>query len=293
MFKSILAHVTGSDRDRSVLTTSLRLARTCDGHIDGLHINPDLNAVATQIEQVGMAGWLTLRDRLNRLEQEAKEKKITAQANFEAFCREERIQIAGQPPGPDTISASWIDNTGEEIERLARLSRYCDALVLAGGADRPGRMRTEELGSIVVGSGRPVMLAPATQNTGAFKTIAVAWKDVPEAARAVTAAMPLLKRAERVEVFSANESHSSPDKCENSLERVLRYFRWHGLNVTSHLLATDPMTTTEAVLDSVGRAGVDLLVMGAYGHARLRELVFGGFTQQVLRGLEFPVFMFH
>ncbi len=293
MFKSILAHITGSDCDPSVLTTSLRLVRTFNGHIDCLHISPDLSDVATQIEQIGMAGWLTLSDRLSKLEQEAKEKTKTAQATFAGFCRQEAIQSAANPPGPDTVSTSWLDDTGEEIERITRLARHRDVVVLAGGPDRPGRLWDEALGTIVMGSGRPVILAPQTQNTGAFNVIAVAWKESAEAARSVTAAMPLLKRAQRIEVFSANEPRGSTAECTISLENIVQYFRWHGLNVTSHLVAPGIHTTAEAVLDTVNRAGADLLVMGAYGHARLRELVFGGFTHQVFKGVALPVLMFH
>jgi nucleotide-binding universal stress UspA family protein len=293
MFKSILAHLTGSNCDQPVLSTSLQLARTCAGHIDCLRVNPDLNAVATQIEQTGMAGWITLSDRLSAMEKEAKERTRTAQAAFASFCRNEGIQNAADPPGTDAVSCSWLDETGDEAERITRASRHHDAVVIAGGADRPGRLPHEVLGAIVIGSGRPVIFAPESQHAGGFNVIAVAWKDTAEAARAMTAAMPLLKRAQRIEVFSATESNDSVPEIELSHEKILEYFRWHGMNVTSHLLAPAMQTSVDAVLDAVNRADADLLVMGAYGHTRVRELIFGGFTRHVLRGANLPIFMFH
>jgi nucleotide-binding universal stress UspA family protein len=293
MFKSILAHLTATDCDQPVLSTSLQLASTCAGHIDCLRVNPDLNAVATQIEQTGMAGWITLSDRLSAMETEAKERTKTAQAAFASFCRNERIQNAADPPGPGAVSCSWLEETGEELERIMQLSRHHDTVVIAGGADRAGRLPQDVMGAIVIGSGRPVIFAPETQHSGDFNVVAVAWKDTAEAARAVTAAMPLLKRAQRIEVFSATEANNSVSETELSHEGILQYFRWHGLNVTSHLLAPAMHTSSEAVLDAVNRAGADLLIMGAYGHTRLRELLFGGFTRHVLRGANLPIFMFH
>jgi len=293
MFKSILAHLTGTDCDQPVLATSLRLARTYAGHIDCLRITPDLNAVATQIEQTGMAGWITLSDRLSAMENEAKERTKTAQAAFASFCRNQGIQNASDAPGPDITSCSWLEEIGEELEKITGLSRYHDAVVVAGGADRTGRLPHESLGAIVIGSGRPVIFAPETQHSGAFNVIAVAWKDTAEAARAVTAAMPLLMRAQRIEVFSATESKNSGVEFENSHERILQYFRWHGLKVTSHLLAPVMDGSSEVVLDAASRASADLLVMGAYGHTRVRELLFGGFTRYVLSGANIPVLMFH
>jgi hypothetical protein len=79
----------------------------------------------------------------------------------------------------------------------------------------------------------------------------------------------------------------------NSHAKILRYFRWQGLNATSHLLAPATQTSGEAALDAANRACADPLVMGGYGHARLRELFFGGFTRHVLKGVKLPAFVCH
>jgi nucleotide-binding universal stress UspA family protein len=166
--------------------------------------------------------------------------------------------------------------------------------VLAGGPNSRGRLSGAALGAIILGSGRPVLLAPDAETGGPIKTIAFAWKDTAEAARSLTAAMPLLNLATRVHLFCAEEGKQTtrPDRIA-SYENIIRYLRWHGFKADGHFVTVGIRTAAEAVLDGARSVEADLLVMGAYGRARLRELIFGGFTQEILNGTDFPVFLFH
>ena len=294
MFRTILAPLIGSNCDRSVVALALRLARTHGGHIECLRVVPDLNAVATQIEQIGMAGWITLSDRLERLEQEANERTRSAKATFETFCRKANIGPVAESRDPNSVSANYAEDTGDEVEHVTSLSRYYDAVVLAGGRNCNGRLSEAALGAIILGSGRPVLLSPAAETVGPIKTIAIAWKDTAEAARSLTAAMPLLNLASRIHLFCAEEGNQTKraDRMASS-ENIIRYLRWHGFKADCHFVTVGIRTSAEAVLDGVRSAEADLLVMGAYGRARLRELIFGGFTQEILKGTDFPTFLFH
>src|SRR5512135_414410 len=97
MFRTILAPLTGSNCDGNVLALALRLANAHGGNIECLRVVPDLNAVATQIEQVGMAGWITLSDNLKRLEQEANEHTKSAKIILDTFCRNAHINPVAEP----------------------------------------------------------------------------------------------------------------------------------------------------------------------------------------------------
>ena len=294
MFRTILAPLTGADCDANVLALALRLANAQTGHIECLRVVPNLNAVAAQIEQFGVAGLITLADRLARLEREANERTTIAKSNFNLFCRNTKIDTVAKPRDPKSISANYCEDTGDEVDRVTRLSRYYDAVVLAGGLNHNGRLPAAALGTIILVSGRPVLLAPAVETAGAIKTIAIAWKDTAEAARSLTAAMPLLEQANRIHVFCAEEGGETKrlDRIA-SYENIIRYLRWHGFKADSHFVTVGIRTAAEAVLDGARSAEADLLVMGAYGRARLRELIFGGFTQEILKGNDFPVFLFH
>ncbi len=118
-------------------------------------------------------------------------------------------------------------------------------------------------------------------------------ENVAEAARAVTAAMPLLQKARRIDVYGANESDKRAADCVDCSDSIVRYLRWHGLNAMGHFVILADRTAADAVLESARHVEVDLLVMGAYGHSRVREFVFGGFTQRMLKGAELPVMLFH
>jgi nucleotide-binding universal stress UspA family protein len=296
MFKTVLAHLTGTDCDQSVLATALRLVRPFAGHIEGLRVVPDPAAMAAQALPFDTAIGMTmvLSDVLDTIERQSQERTQRARTTLSEFCKMQDVPYADAPPGPGNVSAAWREaNAADEWDHVIGAARFHDLVVLSGGNERPGRSPAELLGSVVVSSGRPVVLAPEKPSEGPIKTIAVAWKDTAEAARALTAAMPLLAQAERIEVLSANEKDSQVKQCLDCSDSVVQQLRWHGLNVHGHFIIPAGRSVPNAILDSARGLNADLLVMGGYGHSRLREFVFGGVTQRILQGVDIPVFLFH
>jgi nucleotide-binding universal stress UspA family protein len=102
--------------------------------------------------------------------------------------------------------------------------------------------------------------------------------------------MPLLEKAETIFVLSIEEDESTG---QTSLERLVEQLRWHRLPVEGKAISHRGLPAPEEFLKAAADAEADLIVMGAYGHSRMREMVFGGFTQHVLRGTSFPIFMQH
>ena len=123
-------------------------------------------------------------------------------------------------------------------------------------------------------------------------TIAIAWKNTRESAGAVAAALPFIRRAKRVIVFSVEEAEES-DAVDKSHLRLVRALRWHNPNTGSQVLRHESRPPVRVLLDALAREHCDMLVMGAYGHTRLREAVFGGFTRAVLDEAPLPVLMAH
>ena len=154
------------------------------------------------------------------------------------------------------------------------------------GADADARS-TLEAG--LLGTGRPLLIPGTSRRFSAgAEHVAIAWKPIPQAARAVAAALPFLTRAKTVTVLTVDEDESR----RNDADRLLDYLAWHGLKPTLKRLAADARRGPEALLAVAGN-GSDLLVMGGYGHARLREWVFGGFTQHILSDAPIPVLIAH
>lgn len=293
MFRTVLAPLSGTDCDHSVLAASLRLFADGNGHIACLRLIPDPAEIIAECAQVDMGSWMIVSDAIGAVEKEAKEYTTAARATLADFCAKQQISTVDDPPGRDRASVSWREDVGDEFDRITSHGRYHDLVVLAGGEDRPGRLPSEALGGIIIGSGRPVLLAPAVPGAGSFDHIAIAWKNTSEAARAMTAAMPLLERARRIDVLSARETDSRTAEASGDVDRVVRQLRWHGLNASAHLLIPTKNTAADAVLQKAKEANADLIVMGAYGHSRVREFVFGGFTERILKGADLAVLLFH
>jgi nucleotide-binding universal stress UspA family protein len=121
------------------------------------------------------------------------------------------------------------------------------------------------------------------------ETIVVAWKDSMESVRAVTAAEPFFAKAKRIMLLSVAEDDSD----DPSLAAMAEYLALTGLNVETSRIASTSDTVGKALLHEASKTPGTLLVMGAYGHWRWREWVFGGVTEEVLRDTIVPVLMAH
>ena len=291
MIKTILVPLRGTKEDVSVLATALGIARPFGAHLDCLHVVPDAAALLPPQGAVEMETAALIAGSLQILEARAKERANEARATFENFCREHNVPKSDSP-NPNGVSAALHEIGGDPNEKLVSLSRIHDLTVIAGGPSDDALLRSD-LGRLIVSIGKPVVLAPAAVHAPRLRKIAIAWKDCPEAARAVTAAMPLLSKAQRIVVLTANEDDKNPCACLDSYEAVAEQLRLHGMHVEVHYVLPGGRSVPDAILDGVHEVGADMLVMGGYGHSRLREFVFGGFTQRVLQGTDLPVFVFH
>ena len=290
--KTILVHVNGTHSDLSVLAGALSIARLFNAHLHCLHTVPDRRVLLGRAVNVDLSSAMLLTDALRTLEAEAEKRLAHARDIFLAFCEDKRLAIRDAPNDADGVSASWHEHSGNPVAALIEQSRFHDLLVIEGGARRDLLFSGNDVGDIVIGAGRPVFLAPAHAHVG-VKSVAVAWKNCAEAARAVTAALPLLKKAEKILAFSANEPGSDPESVAQSLDSMTQYLAWHGLRVEGFCVAPGSRAVPDAVLETAAEARAELLVMGGFGHGRLREFVFGGFTQRVLDGAPLPVLLVH
>jgi nucleotide-binding universal stress UspA family protein len=145
-----------------------------------------------------------------------------------------------------------------------------------------------------MGSGRPVLIAPPAVLKTLGQHVAVAWKDTAEAARALAVAMPFLAKASGVTLFEVEEkTQMRAPHPGASLERITAALAWHGIKATGKLVMPKEAGGPDTLLRSAWAAGADLIVMGGYGHGRLREMVLGGFTRHMIRHSDLPVLMLH
>jgi nucleotide-binding universal stress UspA family protein len=287
MIKTILVPATGSDRDSAVFASALALARAFAAHLEFLHVRPD--AAATAVAMASDGGGATMVGGLiDRLEEEASQREEKAKQLFQSFCEREGLALRDAPPGPQGPSAQWLREIGAEPYWVAEHGRAADLLVIGRPGEDEGALLDTIEGALIE-SGRPLLIPPAAPLTALPETVAIAWKATPQAARALTAALPFLSLAKQIVVLTVAEEERTT---QEEADRLIAGLRWHGIPVSVRHLRPEAHSAPDTLLSAAGEHAA-LLVMGGYGHSRLREWIFGGFTLQVLRGAEVPVLMAH
>jgi len=287
MIRTILVPATGGAGDDVVVASALALARPFEAHLDFLHVRVDATAAAVAMTSDTGSGGL-VGGLVARIEAEADEQEKRAKDLFDAFCAREKLAIAETPSGAPGPSAAWRREIGAEPYWIAEYGRAADILVVGRSPDGEG-LGIETLEAALLDSGRPLLLVGVVALAGLPETMAIAWKPTREAAHAVAAAMPLLARAKRVVILTVAEDQRDAN---DATERLAASLRWHGVAVTLRRLDPTPAGAAEALLAAAREEGA-LLVMGGYGHSRVREWIFGGVTARVLRGTEVPVLIAH
>ncbi len=155
-------------------------------------------------------------------------------------------------------------------------------------------METDFTERLIMESGRPVLVLPAFGDFPEIGTeVLIGWNGTKEAARAVFDAMPLMRDAKKVSIGWVNPDDDLEDgEILPGSELAVSLAR-HDLNVTAKALPTDGLPVGDALLNQASESGANLLVMGAYGHSRIREFVFGGATRSILETMTVPVLMSH
>lgn len=187
------------------------------------------------------------------------------------------------------VDALWFEAEGSTTELVATWGQRADVIV----ATRPSpedRVDREAFRMALLGTDRPVLMVPplvvAAPNATFGRRIAIAWRDERQALRAVLASLRWLEGAEQVHVLiGVSDSTRNLDLPAVVLE--------HGIAASLHVLVVHPGSFGGRLLEAAHRLGADLLVMGAYAHRPLREMILGGVTHHMLSHADLPVLMRH
>ncbi len=286
--KTILVLAGGSETDASVFETAFAAAAPLAAHLAFFHARISPGEAAAHTPHVDFMQGAGLHDALHQLGARAQARSAAAQRHFRAFCGKHDIDVRNTPARDPGVSASWHEELGDAIERMMLRARHND-LVIAGrpsGADGLPRDLIERL---LFGCGRPLLLAPPRAPRRLTGAALVGWKETAGAARALTAALPLLAKSKRVVIANIEEGAQSLPHAAD----VVRHLAWHGIAAEAKRIPPDGRPVSLQLESAAADCGADLLVMGAYGRGPMRELIFGGCTQHVLAGARLPVFLMH
>ena len=225
MIKTMLLPVMSDPTDGASFSIAASAAQTLGAHIEFLYARTDPAAILVAAGGADLSPNLNAVALLEEIEKGERERAARARHRAEAFCERHGIAIADTPPGPSGASAAWREYVGERSALLIERARFNDLVVLRGEKD-VGGLLPEEIGTVMMSGGRPVLLAPQKAPSGFPGTVVIAWKNGTEAARAVSAAMPFLAKAGRILILHVDENESPED---GSLASIAEYLRWRGL----------------------------------------------------------------
>ncbi|MSP80209.1 MAG: universal stress protein [Rhodospirillales bacterium] len=180
-------------------------------------------------------------------------------------------------------------------ETLALSARYADLAVVGQRNSDDDELEMDKMPDrFILSAGRPVLSVPYA---GAFpkvgQTAVVAWDASRLATRAVNDALPILRRAAKVHLLAINPEGGREGHGEVPCADIAHHLARHGVKAEASSLRVNDIEVGDALLSRASDFGADLIVMGAYGHARWRELVLGGVTRHLLQHMTAPVFMSH
>ena len=193
-----------------------------------------------------------------------------------------------------TGTADWVSQTGRPNELLARAARYFDMLIMGQFSEVEQDKKFVRAEDLVTRAGSPLIIVPGGYELRPFQEYAVvAWDGSRVAARAMTDAMHILETKKRLDVVAVGAAGKARTGDGPAGLDIVRHLERHGIAAQRVTLTSGRDGVGGTILAYCQEQQPDVLVMGAYGHARLREDIFGGVTRHILRHTTVPVMMAH
>ena len=216
-------------------------------------------------------------------------REVTAKCHARGAVLVQAMEAALQPIGIN-FHSTQLDCTMGTIGGAAETyARYCDLIVTGIGANDVSMEATAE--TVVFGSGRPTLLVPQDADPSQYQHAMIAWDGSRVATRAVADAHKFLRLAKTVTIAVVTDEKTLPEG--NPGLKLVDYLERHNISSTVSLVQSKRRPIAQALQDHALEIGADLMVMGAFGHSRVRDFVMGGATTGILRDLKLPVLLSH
>jgi nucleotide-binding universal stress UspA family protein len=273
-YKTILVHIDDSQRSDARVEFAVDFALKHDAHLIGLYVvcQDLLRPLFRRDESLNLA--------INEAQSAARRERAR-----------DHFTVATERAG---VSGEWRAPPGPAVENATLHARHADLLILGqqDPADPAAYIARHFLEDLLMGSGRPAVLLPYAGHVERFgETVLIAWDGGQAAARAVADALPILQRARFVEIAVVQRHR---DEAEPAGLDLATYLERQSVRAGFTSLPRVPGVNTGAtLLNALTDTHSDLLVLGAYGHARAEERLLGGVTRTMLESMTTPVFMSH
>jgi nucleotide-binding universal stress UspA family protein len=274
-YKTILVGLNDLDRNEALLASAAQLASRFDAHLQGLYIIPAVEVFTGAAFLGAPLVFEGNRDFFRNAEKSVR--AMFDKTAVDAGLRSDLIVVDSTSP----------DITDDVVEH----ARRCDITIIS---QLPTDADHEFIEQILLSTGRPTLVVPrAGRSSLAADLVVIGWSGRREAARAVFDSVPLLKAAKKALVVWVDPEREYPHSGSLPGLDLATTLSRHGVNAAVEPISTGGREAGEALLTKVADSGAELLVMGAYGHSRLSELILGGATRSVLAGMKCPVLFSH
>ncbi len=276
MFKDIAVSLFSVSEDEPALAAAEKLASVSDADLTAVLLELEPEPIYTFEGVMVTAMWT----------------EVLAQAR-EGFAKERALLDARIKRSERAIAVrELVVASGLAAGDAAVHARHADLTVMM----RPGgdNWRIAVFEGVLFGSGRPVLLVPPSwKGPELGRNVVVAWNGKREAARALADAVPLLDKADLVTIMTVDAEPSVDGVGPAPGADIAAHLARRGLKVEVRNLDGLGRDSSDILMEGAARIGADLIVMGGYGRARLREWIFGGVTRAVIENAQVPVFMSH
>ena len=276
MIKDIIVNLSVARNGSTVGNYAVSVAAALRAHLTGIAFIYD------PVVPISGTGYIPA----DVIESQRADNETAAEAAIKDFTA--ATDRAGISAEPQMLSAS-LTGAGDQFARMAR--RFDLAIV---GQAQPEMSTMEQIigETTLFESGRPIIMVPYIQKAP-FKTgnVMICWDGSRTAARAVADAIPILGKSSRIEIVSVTSERGKEDEIEGA--DIGQHLARHGLKVDVHRISRGNIDVADALLSHAADSAADLMVMGGYGHSRLREFVLGGVTRSIFQSMTLPVLLSH
>lgn len=276
MIKDILVTLPTGNAPSLALDYAVTVSRTFDAHLTGIALVQNWASAGALFD-----GATTIV--LDNYRREVESVAEAARARFEETWQREGLSAESMVLNAEASSLP---------ELLARTARRFDLTILPQADPEDGRSGDEMIEAALLGSGRPILIVPYLEEGGAkFDRILVCWNGSHNAARAIADAMPFLTRAKHVELVTV----ATDGKVDDGIAgwQIAHHLSRHNVNVEVSNIVAHGQDVSLRIRSHAAQQSADLIVMGGYGHSRLREFVLGGATRDILESTLVPTLMSH
>lgn len=271
----ILVPVADRPECARALQTAFNLGERLGASVSGCHMRPHRYSKTTLGTEFANAGWR---------KRSTKRAPAAAKAMYKAIAEQHGYKVVRRArPEPSALWAEMVGSPG----KVMRIMGPVADLIVVSRPEKAGNVADMFMVSAVVRSARPVLILPASARKVVGKRICIAWNQSTEAARCVTAAIPMLRQADEVTIVSCGPE----DRVGPKSNQVAAYLTQWGVTTTSK--NTKGRNVEAELLAACKEMRADLLIGGAYSRSRWREKVFGGTTEFLIRKSRIPVLLLH